>query len=253
MSAYDVQNQPPLGEQEEMEAAAELLEATNEQELDHFLNRFLRRRDSRRGRRSTGPMTRALGGWVKGAMRRILPGLGRYGRRSGYSGYSNYQNRPGYSSYSGYPTYPDYPTDSGSSDDSGDSDDSEYSNYPRYPRYPRWPGWRMGQLAPGAGQMLGLEMEGLSAEDQEFTAARQLVRLADAAAGEAAVQPDPNNPTAAAEQAMARAAQMHAPGLLRSAGSEHPPQCGSTGTCHCHGTDTGRWVQHGNRIILHGV
>jgi len=244
-----MQPEPPLREEEEMESAAELLEASNEEELDHFLNRFLRRGHARRGRRMGGPMTRALGGWIKGAMRRVLPGLGRSGR--GFRGrYPNYSGYPGYRNYPAYSNYPgqsNYPSDSGDSDDSADSGDDSYSSYPMDPRF--------GQLAPGAGQMLGFEMEGLSAEDQEFSAARQLVRLARAAAEQAAEQSETGNPAAAAEKAIAHAAQIYAPGLLRPGPDGHSScGCGSSGECHCTAAGrTGNWVQRGDRIILHGV
>jgi len=114
---------------------------------------------------------------------------------------------------------------------------------------------QFGELASGAGELLGLEMEGLSAEDREFTAARQLVRLAGAAAAEAAANPVAQDPQAAAQQALAKAAQTHAPGLLRAQNnqSHHSCGCGSTGNCHCHSAESGHWVRRGNRIILHGL
>ena len=44
------------------------------------------------------------------------------------------------------------------------------------------------QLATQAGQLLGLELEGLSEEDREFEASRQLVRLASSAAEQASTR-----------------------------------------------------------------
>jgi hypothetical protein len=92
------------------------------------------------------------------------------------------------------------------------------------------------------GSLLGLELEGLSAEDREFEVARQLVRFAGSAAGQAAAAP-PHAPSAAvARTAASRAAQVYAPGLLP----------------RLHGRSTqswprgGRWVRRGRTIVLYG-
>ena len=61
-----------------------------------------------------------------------------------------------------------------------------------------------GKLASAAGRIFGLELEGMSGEDQEFEVARRFVRLAASAAQKAA----------AARSAVAAAARRHAPGLL---------------------------------------
>ena len=66
-----------------------------------------------------------------------------------------------------------------------------------------------------AGQMLGLELEGLSAEDQEFEIARRLVRLIGAAAQKAAEIAPGVDVHSATRQAALAAARKHAPGLLR--------------------------------------
>jgi hypothetical protein len=110
-----------------------------------------------------------------------------------------------------------------------------------------------GQLAAGAPALLGLEAEGLSAEDREFTAARQLIRLGGTAAVQAAVGPSAGAPQVDAQQAMIRAVRVHAPGLMRSAAKqEHACGCGGSGSCSCHHR-TGSWERRGRRIILHGV
>jgi hypothetical protein len=69
------------------------------------------------------------------------------------------------------------------------------------------------RLAQQAGTLLGLELEGLSPPDQEFEAARQFVRFAGNAYANAAGAPAGFHPMAAAEQAVAAAAQEFAPGL----------------------------------------
>lgn len=110
-----------------------------------------------------------------------------------------------------------------------------------------------GQLAVGAPALLGLEAEGLSAEDQEFTAARQLVRLGGSAAVQAAVGPVAGAPELVARQAMIPAVRVHAPGLVRSAAKQkHACGCGGTGGCSCHHR-TGSWERRGRQVILHGI
>jgi uncharacterized protein (DUF697 family) len=66
-------------------------------------------------------------------------------------------------------------------------------------------------LAERAGQALGLELEGLSHEDQEFEAAKRFVRFANEAVKNAAAS-SADDPRAAA----AGAARKYAPGLLRA-------------------------------------
>jgi len=94
-----------------------------------------------------------------------------------------------------------------------------------------------------AGQIFGLETEGLSAEDQEFELARQFVRFAGAAirgVGQAA----PSTPPAeAARAAAAAAARVYAPGFL-------PRLRGRSGMLW---PRSGRWVRRGRMIILYGM
>jgi hypothetical protein len=70
-------------------------------------------------------------------------------------------------------------------------------------------------LASTAGRVFGLELEGLSGEDQEFEVARRFVRFAGASAGRAAMAPRNMPPRQAARAAVAGAARRFAPGLLR--------------------------------------
>jgi hypothetical protein len=99
------------------------------------------------------------------------------------------------------------------------------------------------RLASAGGQMFGLELEGMSPEDQEFEVARRLVRLSGEAAKQAAGVSSAVDPAAAAKSAAVAAAQRYAPGLLR------PVVPGSASG----GRRTGRWVRHGRRIVLMGV
>jgi hypothetical protein len=125
-------------------------------------------------------------------------------------------------------------------------------------------GSRVGsQLAAKAGSLFGLELEGLSDEDQEFEVARRLVRFADAAAKNLASAPSSTSPQQAANAAAIAAAKRHAPGLVRAAGpsgarsSEGCPNCGKTGdgrgdrACpKCSKASSGRWIRRGPHIII---
>jgi hypothetical protein len=100
-----------------------------------------------------------------------------------------------------------------------------------------------GKLASAAGQMFGLELEGLSHEDRDFEVAKQFVRLA-ADAAQTATQASPGMPPGQiAKQAVTAAAQKYAPGLIGN---------GSGGTS-ASGADHGRWVRTGRKIVLYGV
>jgi hypothetical protein len=94
-------------------------------------------------------------------------------------------------------------------------------------------------LATQAGNMLGLELEGLSNEDREFEVARQFVRFAGAASN-AAAQSGAGGPEAARDAAVA-AARNYAPGLL-------PVLRGRSGINWPRG---GRWVRQGRTITLY--
>lgn len=106
-------------------------------------------------------------------------------------------------------------------------------------------GSKAGRLA---GNMLGLELEGLSYEDQEFEISKQLIRLFSRAAANAG-EVGPNAPAMqTAQAALTKAAQQFAPGLL-TAKPAHP---GANG--HPHNKEhQGRWIRRGNTITLIGV
>jgi hypothetical protein len=100
-----------------------------------------------------------------------------------------------------------------------------------------------GAVAAGkAGRVLGLELEGLSPEDQEFEAARRIVRLTGEATSMAAAVPENVDDSDAATTALRMAARKHAPGLARGGGNS------AAG-----GRDTGRWVRRGKTIVVMGV
>jgi hypothetical protein len=70
------------------------------------------------------------------------------------------------------------------------------------------------QVASTAGRIFGLELEGLSQEDQEYEAAKSFVHFAGAAAKNAASAPQKGHPKAIAQRAATAAARQHAPGLI---------------------------------------
>jgi hypothetical protein len=175
---------------EELELAAELLEASSDEELEHVMHKVARRAHRRRGRRFRfGP----LGGILKSIAKKALPMLGTAA-----------------GSFVGGPL-----------------------------------GARLGaSLGQQAGKMFGLELEGMSPEDQEFEVARRVVRLA----GDAARQLGPmgTDSVEAAKSAVLAAAQKHAPGLVAAARGVASVGVRPEGT-------GGRWIRRGRRIILLGV
>ena len=183
----------PFSEVEEMELAAELLEVTEEAELDQFLGNLIKRAGRAAGTFVKSPVGRALGGMLKGAAKKALPIAGR-----------------AIGTYLGGPA-----------------------------------GGAIGsRLASQAGGLFGLELEGLSAEDQEFEVAKQFVRFAGAATKNAALAPPTANPQGIASAAVTSAAQKLAPGLLR--GGVGPSLIGRGGR-------SGRWIRRGRNIIIFNV
>lgn len=121
-----------------------------------------------------------------------------------------------------------------------------------------------GKLGSAAGQMLGLELEGLSHEDQEFEVARQVVRLAGAAANNAVQAAPSTPPQQVAQTALTSAAQQFAPGLLAGAATQagssatgaqagRRPQTNNGKARRCQHAATGRWVRRGKAIIILGA
>jgi uncharacterized protein (DUF697 family) len=101
-----------------------------------------------------------------------------------------------------------------------------------------------GNIASTAGNLLGLELEGLSPEDQEFEAARKVVKLAADASKKTAQNLASAPATQAVKSAVADAVRKHAPGIAR--GHNGGTQAAGNGR-------TGRWVRRGRQIILLGV
>jgi hypothetical protein len=102
------------------------------------------------------------------------------------------------------------------------------------------------QVAAAADEIFGMELEGLSQEDQEFEVARQVVRLAGEVASNAAQANPSTPPQQAAQAAFTAGAQKHAPGLINGAApSRHGHKCSHKAV--------GQWVRRGNTIIIYGA
>jgi len=100
-----------------------------------------------------------------------------------------------------------------------------------------------GQEGTPTGSQLGLELDGLSREDREFESARAFVRFADAATRIAVQAPQARPPTGIAKAAVTTAARRYLPGLLAL-----PLADSSRAREH-----SGRWVRHGNNIVVDGA
>lgn len=66
----------PFDEIEETELASELMEITDEAELDQFLGKLIRRAGKVVGRAVRSPLGSAVGGYLKGALKSSLPNFG---------------------------------------------------------------------------------------------------------------------------------------------------------------------------------
>ena len=97
------------------------------------------------------------------------------------------------------------------------------------------------RVVKAAAKYLGLELEGLSPEDQEFEAARQFIRFAADATKNAVGGPVATPAHAAAAQA----AHRFAPGLRGSLPGSAPPAGPSSIPA-----ENGRWVRRGSNIIV---
>lgn len=191
-----------FNEAETMELAAELLEVSNEAELDRFLGNLIKRVGQAAGQFIKSPVGQQLGGLLKGAAKQALPMVG--SAIGGYFGGSG--------------------------------------------------GAKIGsQVASTAGRIFGLELEGLSHEDQEYEAAKSFVQFAGTAAKNAALSPQTTNPKTIAQSAVVAAARQFAPGLVSGAPSVVPGASSSTCSSCGRGAMSGRWMRRGNKIILFGA
>jgi hypothetical protein len=100
---------------------------------------------------------------------------------------------------------------------------------------------------------LGLQNEGLSAEDREYQTARTFVRFAADAARRAAQTPTSVPPGVAAQRAIVTAGQRYLPGLVRPSSGTGAPGRGQPPSGQGRARrSTGRWVRRGNNIVILG-
>jgi hypothetical protein len=185
----------------ETELAGQLLEVSNEQELDRFLGSLLSSAVSAGKSFLASDAGKALGGMLKGAAKQALPQIGR--------------------------AVGDLVSPAG-----GDVGS---------------------QLGSAAASKLGLELEGLSAEDRELEAAKAFVRFADEAARIAQAAPPGVPPTAAAAHAGVVAAQRQLPGIVPLVRQLTPPGVAGVGVQEHFGPHSaGRWERRGPTIVLFG-
>ena len=197
-----VYSESPFTEAEELALASELLNVTDEAELDQFIGKLIKGASrSLKGLLKT-PLGAQLGGIIKGAAKSALPLLG-----------------------------------------------AAAGNF----LIPGAGGVMGSKLASAAGSMLGLEVEGLSREDQEYEIARQIVRFGGAAVSNADEVQQTAPPEQAAQQAAVAAAQQYAPGLLRSSGNQTGTDRPRARRCRHRHRRTGQWVRRGNKILILGA
>jgi hypothetical protein len=112
-------------------------------------------------------------------------------------------------------------------------------------------------LASKAGQIFGLELEGLSGEDREFECARRFTQFAGEAAKNAALASPNADPQAAAKAAVVAAAKKLAPGLLaRPVVQSHADGVAMSNGISAGGVGgrrSGRWYRRGSKIVLLGI
>ena len=190
----DFDGESPFSDEEERELAAELLEVEDEDELDEFLGKLIRkagRAIKKFGRSTVG---RALKRGLKAVAKTALPALGDM-------------------------------------------------------VVPGVGGLVAGQLGKLAAKALEVEdQEMMSDEEVEFETARKLVRLAGAAALNAARQPPEAPPKRAAQVAIKKAAC--------SLAHHHPGPSSGDARRSGSGKDKpryGRWVRRGRNIVLFGA
>jgi hypothetical protein len=201
------------GEVLEMELASELLEVTNEAELEQFLGDLWNRAKSVYG--TVAPAaSQALGQLARRGARAALPAIGAAaGKAAG-----RYFAPDWLDPYAG----------------------------PAGTAAGRWAGTKLADV-------LGLELEGVSQEDREFEGAKALVRWLMDAYRRAAVAPPTAPPAAVAKSAAVAAAQRTVPGLAPVIARMPVTAGPGGGLAGAAGGQSGRWVRRGNSVVLLGL
>lgn len=189
----ELYGESPMDETDELELASELLEITDDRELDQFIGKLIKKAVPALGKFVKSPAGKMLGGLLKNVAKKALPIAGRVlgGAFGGPVGAA-----------------------------------------------------LGGNVASAAGKIFGLELEGLSPEDQEFEAARKVVKLAADASKKTAQNLATAPASQAVKAAVSDAVRKHAPGLAQK--PREGMQAPGSGR-------SGRWVRRGSQIILLGV
>jgi hypothetical protein len=175
-----------FGEAEENELANELLEVTDEAELDRFIGSFLGRAAKALGQAFASPEGQAIGGVLKGVMRKALP-LASNVIGAAVGGPLGARIASGVTAAAGQAL---------------GLESESYGEAESYESYESYEGEEGEQGAQG-----------------EYEGARRFVRLAADAFAQAAGAPPLADPHAVAQEAAVSAARRFAPGLLKPGGA----------------------------------
>ncbi len=112
-----------------------------------------------------------------------------------------------------------------------------------------------GKLGSFATKLFEVDFESMDGEAQEMEVARSFVRLANAAANNAATASRTADPNQAAKAALAKAAKTYAPGLVRQSTGAGNSIVSSTAGSNVvpRRRKSGRWIRKQGRIVLLGV
>jgi uncharacterized protein (DUF697 family) len=97
------------------------------------------------------------------------------------------------------------------------------------------------KLGSFASNLFEVDMESFETDEMEMEVARRIVRLASTAAENAAQAPSNANPVSVARTALANAARVHAPGLIKRTGN---------GQNASRLPQSGRWIRRGRKIVV---
>lgn len=223
-----------LGEDTEVQLATQFLEIGSEHELEQFLGDLLRTATTAAGSFARSREGRQIGGILKRAAGRVLPVLGRAAGRAAGGALAGVTG----------------------------------GSAGRYRRTGARVGGALGDLARRG---FGLELEGLSAEDQEFEVARGFVRFGHAAIRDSMRRSGTAPAGQVTQRAAAAAGRRLAPGLVTErvlggpplprwsptvTANHSTPRASRPASCPACGSPArptrGSWEMRDNTIVLYG-